>query len=251
MRRVFDCTIINDELDMLELRFRTLEDVVDTFIVVEARQTHSGRPKPFHVAENPARFARWAGRTVLVNFDPIETDSWRREYEHRAHIAWGWGLAKAKPGDLLIVADVDEIPRPEAVAQIGPQGARLELDFYYYNAHTRVNEGWSIGALPYGVEADPNHVRTLAGHDVPVIEHAGWHLSYMGGAARIAGKLDDFMHHADPGIRETPRDLAWIQNRIDRGEDLYGRAISMTRLDHHTGDLPAPMLTGPVYAGWL
>ena len=33
MRRVFDCTIINDELDMLELRFRTLEDVVDTFVV--------------------------------------------------------------------------------------------------------------------------------------------------------------------------------------------------------------------------
>ena len=249
--RVFDCTILNDELDMLELRFRTLEDVVDTFVVAEALQTHSGQPKPLHLRRNLDHFARWRNRLHIITVHLTETNSWLRERQHRGTLTEGLRALGAAADDLVIVADVDEIPRPEAVAQIGPQGARLELDFYYYNAHTRVNEGWSIGALPYGVEADPNHVRTLAGHDVPIIEHAGWHLSYMGGAARIAGKLDAFMHHADPGIRETPRDLAWIQDRIDRGEDLYGRAISMTRLDRHTGDLPAPMLTGPAYAGWL
>lgn len=250
MRRVIDAVIINDELDMLELRLRTLENVVDEFIVVEAFQTHSGQPKPFHVQNHRGRFSRWEGRLSILAADLTADHSWKREYQHRAFIKRGWDFAIARPGDLLIVADVDEIPRPEAIAEIGPDGARLELDFYYYNAHTRVNEGWSIGVLPYDAEADPNRVRTLAGHDVPTIQHAGWHFSYFGGADRIVGKLDAFMHHADVAA-DVPRDPAWVQERIDRGEDLYGRTISLTQLDAPPDDLPYPLLTDPAYAGWL
>ena len=45
MSRVIDCCLFNDEWDLLALRFATLADVVDTFIVVEGDRTHSGKPR--------------------------------------------------------------------------------------------------------------------------------------------------------------------------------------------------------------
>ena len=81
--RVFDCTIINDELDMLELRFRTLEDVVDTFIVAEALQTHSGQPKLLHLWRNLDHFARWRNRLHIITVHLTETNSWLRERQQR------------------------------------------------------------------------------------------------------------------------------------------------------------------------
>jgi len=251
MRRIFDCTIIHDELDMLELRMAILGDVVDTFIVCEADLTHSGQPKPLHVTENLARFTGYGERLQVhtARLDPRD-HSWTRERAHRAAIADGLKAAGAQAGDLVVVADVDEIPRPEVITQIGPQGARLELDFYYYNARTRVDEGWSIGALPYEAEADPNAIRTLAGHDVPTIDHAGVHLSYFGGADRIARKMDAFMHHADIAAA-APRDPAWIQERIDAADDLYGRGLPIRRLQEVPADLPYELTHNPRYAGWL
>ena len=67
--RVFDTMIFNDELDMLEIRMQELKDVVDFFVIVESRVTHSNKPKPLVFEQNKARFnfvADKVGRCMLT-----------------------------------------------------------------------------------------------------------------------------------------------------------------------------------------
>lgn len=45
---VWDCVLLNDELDLLEFRPGELDGVVDRFVVVEAAQTFTGPVKPLH-----------------------------------------------------------------------------------------------------------------------------------------------------------------------------------------------------------
>ena len=43
---LIDVTLLNDELDLLEFRFRYLSDFVDGFVVFEAEETFAGQSKP-------------------------------------------------------------------------------------------------------------------------------------------------------------------------------------------------------------
>ena len=248
MMRVYDCCIAHDEIAMLELRLAALRAVVDVFVVCEAGMTHSGQPKP------PA-LADWALSHSNVRYVWVPTlaapDSWAREREHRAAIAHG--LRDAQPDDVVLVGDVDEIASPGAVALLRdqrPRAAELLLDFYYYNFNTRVEQGWSIGALRWGDGHNPNHIRTLTGITPElVIPRAGWHLSYFMTPERIVRKLDAFMHHADVAAN-VPRDADWIAQRIAERVDLYGRDL---RLYPRAPEdpLPAPALNDPVrWAQW-
>ena len=53
----YDCFSFFNELDLLEIRLNVLKDAVDKFVLVEAGETHSGKPKPLYFKENEARFA--------------------------------------------------------------------------------------------------------------------------------------------------------------------------------------------------
>lgn len=222
MAQVIDCCMFYNELEMLELRFNILDPVVDCFVVCEAKKTHSGNPKPLYLADNLGRFKPFHRKLVHVVVSlPDGIHSWERERTHRRGLSAGLETC-AEAGDMVIVGDCDEIPNPDILRQIPPQGGCLKLDTYYYNLHTRLQIGWAIGALPYGVENDPNNIRTLAGHNVPVLENAGWHFSYFLSPEGVTDKLDAFMHHADVA-KDVPRDPAWIGAKMAAGEDLFGR----------------------------
>lgn len=74
--RVFDCFPFFNELDLLELRMRMLDDVVDYFVLAEADRTYSNQPKPLIFAENRDRFDRWKDRIIYVQaeLDPTGLD---------------------------------------------------------------------------------------------------------------------------------------------------------------------------------
>ena len=79
----WDLFMLCDELDMLELRLRELEDVPVRHVITEATRDHHGRPKPLSYADNKERFASWADRIVynVVTDLPAEGEvppAWRR-----------------------------------------------------------------------------------------------------------------------------------------------------------------------------
>ena len=54
---IYDCFIVFNELDLLEMRLNILNDVVDRFVVVEGTKTHTGKPKLLYFEENCGGFA--------------------------------------------------------------------------------------------------------------------------------------------------------------------------------------------------
>ena len=48
MPNVYDAFLMFNEIELVELRIRELEEVVDYFVVVEAGHAHNNKPKPYH-----------------------------------------------------------------------------------------------------------------------------------------------------------------------------------------------------------
>ena len=254
--RIIDAVMFYNELDMIKLRFDILDPVVDVFIVLEAGETHSGnrKGKIFWDALVRGEFDRWKHKIVHYYIDRLNrADSWARERFNRSLLHDPIRRC-GQNGDIVIVADCDEIPNPKALATLSNDAVyRLEMDFYYYDFNWRVREGWSIGAVPYIKIGDPNDIRTLHGEsDVITVDNAGWHLSYFLTPEGVIDKVDAFMHHADVA-KDMPRDAAWIAERMKKGQDLFGRTTQIEAVPIEN-TLPEFVLANAPYyqaLGWL
>lgn len=238
MSKVFDCCMVFDEIDMLELRMSILNNVVDTFVIVESGMTHSGLPKgaPVGDALQTPRFAPFADKIIYSYTDHLDgANAWERERNQRALIG-GVLQTFAEPDDWIIVSDVDEIAHPNAVSVMrdaftwdNTLALKLELDFYYYDFQHRVREGWAIGACKWQVQQDANKIRTCDFGIEPItFDRAGWHLSYFGDAAAIMRKARAFMHFDWVDAYELTE--AKVQQALDAGVDLWGRTLQIDRV---------------------
>lgn len=225
--RYYDCFMLFNELDLLELRLETLYDVVDHFVLVEAAHTHSGKPKPFYYAENRRRFARFADKIRLVtltNFGAV-IDALGREIYSRERVVDG--LCDADPQDVVFLSDVDEIwnPNKRDAGDLDELTMyRQHMSYYYLNA--RDGHWHGTRRIRRGRWPGAQKLRTTEGISV---EDGGWHFSYLGGAEQIVEKIRAFHHHAD---LDTPKwtNLDRIRRVMANGEDLYGRGGRFTRV---------------------
>jgi hypothetical protein len=225
--KLWDTFMIRDELDILECHLREYEDTdIYRHILVEAPLTFTGQPKPLYYAENKERFAPWADRIVhLVDNEPPETnDPWVRE-RHQRDFAMR-ALEGSAPDDVVIVADVDELLFHETLkAQPEPfLGCNLQL---LYGAVDRLGNRQVMASLARrGAVHSLNAVRELR-ERYPRIEHAGWHLSWLGGPDVIRRKVRSFSHtEAVPKIcgDGTQPGIAyemWAHGWVNPGGEVY------------------------------
>jgi beta-1,4-mannosyl-glycoprotein beta-1,4-N-acetylglucosaminyltransferase len=226
--RVYDCFIFSRELDLLEIRLNELSPVVDVFVLAESPTTHQGEPKPLYFQENIRRFAAFQDRIRHIVVDQMpqggrKADHFRREYHQRdALIA---GLNDARPDDVVLLSDVDEIIRATAVRAVTngrdprPTVHCLEQRMYKYFLDSQHRDPWSRSG-PRAVRrrylrsmqglrnvhpptSDPSRsaLRWFSacvnmGRPVRRVVHrdAGWHFSSMGGTEAVAQKLASFSH---------------------------------------------------------
>ena len=135
---IYDCFTFFNELDLLEIRLNILNDVVDKFVLVEATKTFSGKDKPLYYEQNKKRFAKFQDKIIHVIVDdfPKPDDKTQdvafmmESYQRNAIL---WGLKSAKDNDVVIIADLDEIPNPETVYE----GAKKEI---FVNSYERSRE---------------------------------------------------------------------------------------------------------------
>ena len=150
-RKVYDLSSISLELDWLEIRLNTLAPFVDYFIIVESNVTFTGVDKPLYLQEHWSRFRDFHHKIIhRVVQDPepridqsirAQEDFLRNALLHNAFPSLMFSEMEAKEGDVLIVGDVDEIPKPDTVAVLRscdiPDRMTLRSQFYYYSFQWR------------------------------------------------------------------------------------------------------------------
>jgi hypothetical protein len=195
---IYDCFTFHNELDLLEMRLRILDAVVDYFVLCEAPFTFRGSPKPLSFAQAPERFAAWRDRIIpLVYPGPVDPNPWRNEFGQRDYLATA--LERCAPDDLILIGDCDEIPDPRNVARRPSPGKILghlqRLSIGYFNrvlaepyAGTRALAAGDIAG--YGTL---NAVRGRALSDLETIV-GGWHFTSLGGAAVAEQKMRAYSH---------------------------------------------------------
>jgi beta-1,4-mannosyl-glycoprotein beta-1,4-N-acetylglucosaminyltransferase len=234
---IYDCFTFFDELDLLELRFEELGNIVDRFVLVEATKTFSNKPKELFFENNKERFSKFREKIVhiIVNDLPDKPkDSWENQYIQRNAIARG--LQKCAADDIIIISDVDEVPREKVVRSFEGDFALLELDFFYYKINCKCTSfKWQIPSiLRYKCLTTPQQIRdtwyTPARSDMPIIPNAGWHFSYLGEIDRIIRKIESIS--GQEYNTEQNKDRIRLKEKIEFGLDLFDR-------DNHTWEYVA------------
>ncbi|KAM5345311.1 hypothetical protein ACJ41O_011173 [Fusarium nematophilum] len=265
-RKIYDLFMVNTELDFLEIRLRTLYDYVDYFVVVEAPLTFQGGPKNLTIRDNWDRFKEFHDKMIyhkLVYPDGFNPKRhWDREdLQRNAMLEQVFpkltGPQAPVDGDVLLVADVDEIPRPATLLVLRtcnfPRRLTLASKFYYYSFQF-LHEGpeWPFPQATYyqGMRRTirPSNLRTgdagiplLRDLEKGVLANAGWHCSSCFATVdQFLNKMASFSHAWMN--HEQFRDRDRIARAVRNGVDLWGRKIDkFVRVDNNT-DLPRCLL---------
>lgn len=197
---IFDCFTFYNELDLLEIRLSMLDAVVDKFVLIESDRTYTNIKKPLYYQENKKRYKKFHDKIihVVVRDSPNVSHPWI--IEHFLMAASKRGLTSAKPNDIVLVSNLDEIPNHEKIQEFKNKPGRMkvfEQEFFYYYLNFRsTNRKW-LGPkmLKYKdfVKYQDAYVIRHSPNDV-VIHNGGWHFSYMGGIKKIREKMATGSH---------------------------------------------------------
>ncbi len=227
-RKVYDCFIFFNEIELLELRFNELYDHVDKFVLVEATKTFQNTPKPLYFMEHQARFQPFLDKVIHVIVDdlPVSDEAMKNERHQRNSILKG--LLSCQAHDIVIISDVDEIPSRSVISYYKQNNLydikRLDQRFYYYFLNNLVNNVWRLAFMgPYGAlkNRDLDKIRKTKPDPKKTLPEAGWHFSFMGGIDSIVQKIEGFAH-VDLNI-EKYKDRDWLLQCLKNGDDLFGR----------------------------
>lgn len=74
MSKIIDTFLFFQELDLLELRLAYLNPYIDCFVIVEACQTFSGKPKEFIFEANLKRFEKYLDKITYIQIADFHSD---------------------------------------------------------------------------------------------------------------------------------------------------------------------------------
>jgi len=251
--KIYDCFCYFDEDLILELRFETLWEFVDYFVISEAAYSHAGASRKLHFDIN--RFTKYESK---IRYLPLherpagENDSWKNENFIRNNIVHG--LYDANPNDLIIISDLDEIPNPHRIAAYHPKYLRGDFKqryySYYFNNYrigevdangklipgSEIHEGSKITTFRHFVDffnSNASSVRIYKSHglfrslrrswfkrfQIQPITDGGWHFTWIYDMSGIVRKIESTAHQEfnKPYYKDPER----IRSHILAGRDFH------------------------------
>lgn len=213
---IYDAFIYNGEIELLEIRRHELSLCDDevVHIVVEANKTHSGWDKPLYYLEHFEEFEQYNVAYVKVDNMPIGSSPRKMEEHQRNQIKNALSVFSPKDDDIILISDVDEIPRAKQVNKFKPdmQFAALIQDKYaFFLNQLESFQSWDRARLmtwEYLKTRTPEEVRN-SGYDFS-IHDAGWHFSWVIDPVR---KLESFSHQE----LNTPQNI----ERVEAKENIW------------------------------
>jgi len=249
-RKVYDCFTLNKELDMLEIRLNELANVVHKFVIAESAITFTGHPKPLSLKDNWNNFERFHNQIshlVLTAEQQNHLDGpWQREIWQRNQLfVHARRLPDINEGDILLISDVDEIPRPEALYLIShceyPEAMTLLGNMFYYSFEYLMTTTWNHPQYMTHSPSKSNSADDVRmNNKLPTLSNASWHCSCC--FAKIndfVNKIESFSHKEYNTEKVKSREN--IISSVKNGLDYLGRQSSWTILPNNQ-DVPKYLL---------
>lgn len=207
---VIDICLYHNEEELLDLRFEVLRSVVDLFIVVEGDLTFQGKKRET-TDPKTRKIAIGGGRKVApimyyLATLPEEAESpWEREKIQRNAMKFA-AIEHTYPDrdHLIMISDVDEIPKPEAVreaslwAGLGHVVCFQQIHSYYQMNLVDQTESWfGTRALTSSMleHTTPHDIRSVVSYEGQhLIEDGGWHFGWLGDKEKLRQKVAAFSH---------------------------------------------------------
>ncbi|KAJ3149646.1 hypothetical protein HDU89_003699 [Geranomyces variabilis] len=255
-RKVYNVIVVNDEIDLLQLHIRELASTVDKFVLVESDTSFSGLPKKMHVKANMHKFCDIQDQITLIKCDlsavqkgGFENLNWAREGASRD--CGAQGLTDAADDDLIILSDLDEVPKPHFVSAlkfcdklpelVGSRGSRYYLSFRFYDLKYPQWDGPLVFAYSYlksgHAMSAARERRASAG---VMVSDSHWHSSWCFLSDNPAQFLSKIRHWSEQERGEKPP----TEDLEDLAKHLTDCHLDSPRckLVPNTDDLPAYLL---------
>jgi beta-1,4-mannosyl-glycoprotein beta-1,4-N-acetylglucosaminyltransferase len=261
--KIFDCFMFFDEEVVVDVRLNTLNEFVDYFIIVESRFTHKGDLRELKF--NHKKFEKFKDKIIYVIDDQIysqteeikpldnEGEKSRKYIFNAAYRENGQrnliskGLSGAENEDLILISDVDEIPKLNNVnlKMINKKIILFKQDMFYYkfNLHLPnliwtgtkackkkhlINPQWlrNIKDRKYSLFRFDTFFSKTKYTDIKIINDGGWHFSNIKTAKEIEFKLKSYLHHRE--FDENPLSVNEIEKIIQDKQAIYDLTVDKT-----------------------
>ncbi|MDB3903643.1 hypothetical protein N9297_02690 [Candidatus Pelagibacter sp.] len=261
--KIFDCFMYFDEEMVVDVRLNTLNEFVDYFVIVESRFTHKGDLRELKF--NHKKFEKFKDKIIYVIDDQIYSrtekikpldnegeksrkyifNSMYRENGQRNLISKG--LSGAGNEDLILISDVDEIPKLNNINLkiMNEKIILFKQDMFYYKFNL-----YLPGLIWTGTKAckkkyliNPQWLRNIKDKkysffrfdtffsktkyiDIKIIDDGGWHFSNIKTAKEIEFKLKSYLHHRE--FDENPLSINEIEKIIQDKQAIYDLTVDKT-----------------------
>lgn len=141
--------MINTELDWLQIRLNELSHEVDYFVIVESSLTFDNQKKPLHVKAIWDSLKPFHDKIIYhelnntnkpnrkSSYATWESEKFQRDAMYDQVLPYLKDDQKPRYGDIILVSDVDELPRPSTLKLLRncniPRRLTLRSRFYSYS----------------------------------------------------------------------------------------------------------------------
>ena len=261
--KIYDCFMYFDEEVVLDVRLNTLNEFVDYFVIVESIYTHKGDPRELKF--NHKKFEKFKDKIIYIvdeetypQTDEINTEDSEDEKSRKAIFNAAYrengqrnlitrGLKKANDEDIIMVSDVDEIPKLSELnfKNINEKIILFKQDMFYYKFNL-----WLPNLIWTGTKAckkknlvNPQWLRNIKDRkysffridtffsktkytSIKVINDGGWHFSNIKTPKEIEFKFRSYLHHREFDL--NPLSVTQIDEIIRNKQAIYDLRVDKT-----------------------
>ena len=239
-----------DEDLVLDIRLNTLHEEVDKFIIAEATKNHAGQDKKLNFKiENFSKFKNKIDYLIIDDM-PAYVKSPKKDW-HENHMrdqfqrnALERGYRKFNDEDLIMISDIDEIPKPKKIKEFNIKNKYA--CFLQKNFQSKINllnmteNDWAGTKIcKKKFLKSPQWLRNIKTKKKPfwkffsdkiqLIYDGGWHFSFLKEPNSIKNKIISYSHQEYNTEEFTNIDL--IKSKIANGEDLFNRSIKYEKVN--------------------
>ena len=258
--------MFSDEKMVLDIRLNVLSKYIDHFVIVESKYKHDGTIKDRNY--NPDDFKKFKNKITYIYIDKepknlLDTnikendDLKNRNLLHNTYIRENSqrnmineGIINASPNDMIIVGDMDEIPKLEKInfEQVQNKILVFKQKMFYYKLNLFYRELiWTGSRACKKIKLkSPQWLRNIKNKKYPFwrvdtlfsdkkyfnvnfIKDGGWHFTNMKTPEEIFLKLNSFLHNVD--FKLSGLSLEDIKKMVKERKILYDHFADQKKID--------------------